>query len=295
MKKLIKMLSLAFVVCVACITLAACGGKGLSDAEIEALKNAAREEGYSQGYQDGVRDSAATTRIDYRFDYAYRLNTNTLPLYNTMDFLIAGMVEGEYEVTFRVAVATACRDAGHMHYNAYIFNDLARVTETYTITAGNKFNGTLSTVDSGDSRGRITQELSRGDMISAGAIVASINFDLKTALAAYEGFYETAAAGNLTPATGAELVPFDFNVFGWELEIRIIVDIVKIEGETRTRVEKTIGSGASAVANPTPAMRVLWKDSNGNFWDANTIHNRGLGTRFTGGVERVFEQEVPIS
>ena len=75
---------------------------------------------------DGTRD---------RFDNAYELNATTLEDFTEMTFFVAGFVPGVYTITFRVAVATKCRDDGHWHFNTFVFNDLASVTKTFTVEA----------------------------------------------------------------------------------------------------------------------------------------------------------------
>ena len=147
------------------------------------------------------------------------------------------------------------------------------------------YNGDLTVQinSNGDNiRGKVVETVTGQELVNNGARKTNVNFDLAQAVADYQGFFETVQpnTNNMEPREGSSIVPFAYEQ-GWELEIRVIVEIRDSEGTLVPR---------NALA---PDVRVLWEHYNGTFWDANIIHNRGLGTDTTGGTLRAFNTTNP--
>jgi len=145
------------------------------------------------------------------------------------------------------------------------------------------FGGAMSVPASGADRGRLNTftmpgnapithgNIGESDFAVNGIRKTTADFDLLNALAAYEGFTTTVdSVDSSLPGPETDFVPFVYEE-GWELDIRIIVEIRRSNGTLVPRNQ----------ANPD--VRALWEDGAGIFWDVNTLHNRGLGTQSTGG------------
>jgi hypothetical protein len=128
------------------------------------------------------------------------------------------------------------------------------------------------------NRGRITQNISSQQLVANGARKVDLNFGLASAVRNYEGFFVRAAAGtsNQQP-DDATFKEFEYKT-DWYLPIRIMVDI-RTYGE-----DGVLDPDRLSQNTENPPIRVLWQDERtGAFWDVNTVHARGLGTRATGG------------